>query len=248
MIFTEQTFNEYPNCGSSDKRFTSPRQVTDADPTLFKEFAWGNEEADRLQESLRPAPAGHAHAARRLRAGQEVSDARVLLRADVRHAPQLPAAGVRRPAAHGDVRERRLSRAAAGRRVRDRQAGHVRARLRDERREEGDRAGLRRPRAHRPAGTQLGRLPVVVHRHANRHVRGRRHRRAADGPDELLRDAVSLDRHDPGGDHGSGAGTDGRGRHAVEPSRSLREPVADPQRAEHQDAVHDPAGHGGHGR
>ena len=90
----------------------------------------GHEEADRLQEPQGPASAGDADAAGRLRAGQEVSDARVLLRAHVEHASQLPAAAVRRPAAHGDVREQRLSRAAAGRRLRDRQAGHVGARLR----------------------------------------------------------------------------------------------------------------------
>ncbi len=41
MIFTEQTFNEYPNYWLSDKKFTAPKQVTDADPALFKEFAWG---------------------------------------------------------------------------------------------------------------------------------------------------------------------------------------------------------------
>ncbi len=60
MIFTEQTFNEYPNYWLSDKKFTSPRQVTDADPTLFQEFAWGtkklidykNSKGQRLQATL----------------------------------------------------------------------------------------------------------------------------------------------------------------------------------------------------
>jgi dipeptidyl aminopeptidase/acylaminoacyl peptidase len=42
MIFTEQTFTEFPNYWLSDKRFTAPKQVTDADPTLLKEFAWGS--------------------------------------------------------------------------------------------------------------------------------------------------------------------------------------------------------------
>ncbi len=41
MIFVEQTFNEYPNLWLADKRFSAPKQVTDADPTLFKEFSWG---------------------------------------------------------------------------------------------------------------------------------------------------------------------------------------------------------------
>ena len=215
MIFTEQTFNEYPNYWLSDKQFTTPKQVTDADPTLFKEFAWGTKKLIDYKNRFRPASAGDADAAGRLRARQEISDARVLLRADVGHASQLPAAAVRRPAAHGDLREQRLPGAAAGRRLRDRQARHVGARLRHERGEEGDRAGLRRSGAHRPAGPQLGRLSVVVHRHADGHVRGGRHRRAADRPDELLRHALSVDRHDPAGHHGGGAGAHGRGRHAV---------------------------------
>ena len=49
----------------------------------------GLQEAHRLHEQQRPAAAGHAHAAGRLRARQAVSDARVLLRADVEHASQL---------------------------------------------------------------------------------------------------------------------------------------------------------------
>jgi dipeptidyl aminopeptidase/acylaminoacyl peptidase len=60
MIFTQTSFNEYPNYWVSDKRFTAPRQVTDADPTLFTEFAWGskklidytNSKGQRLQATL----------------------------------------------------------------------------------------------------------------------------------------------------------------------------------------------------
>ncbi len=100
---------------------------------------------------------------------------------------------VRRPPAHLDLREQRLPRVAARRGLRDWQAGHVGARLRHERGAEGDRSRLRRPRAHRPPGPQLGRLPVVVHRHADRHVRRRRHGRAADEPHELLRRAVQVE-------------------------------------------------------
>jgi dipeptidyl aminopeptidase/acylaminoacyl peptidase len=66
MVFTESTFNEYPNLWASDKKFTSPRQVTDVDPTLFKEFAWGskklidykNSKGQRLQATL-TLPAGY---------------------------------------------------------------------------------------------------------------------------------------------------------------------------------------------
>jgi dipeptidyl aminopeptidase/acylaminoacyl peptidase len=60
MMFTEQTFREYPNYWVSDRKFTSPRQVTDADPALLKEFAWGskmlvdykNSKGQRLQATL----------------------------------------------------------------------------------------------------------------------------------------------------------------------------------------------------
>jgi len=66
MIFTEQTFNEYPNYWLTDKQFTSPRQVTDAHPTIFQEFAWGtkklidytNSKGQRLQATL-TLPAGY---------------------------------------------------------------------------------------------------------------------------------------------------------------------------------------------
>ncbi len=66
VIFTEQTFNEYPNYWVADKRFTAPRQVTDAEPDLFKQFAWGskklvdykNSKGQRLQATL-TLPAGY---------------------------------------------------------------------------------------------------------------------------------------------------------------------------------------------
>ncbi|RPJ83508.1 MAG: S9 family peptidase, partial [Acidobacteria bacterium] len=66
VIFTQQTFNEYPNYWLSDKRFTAPRQMTDAAPELLKEFAWGskklidykNSRGQRLQATL-TLPAGY---------------------------------------------------------------------------------------------------------------------------------------------------------------------------------------------
>ena len=117
VIFTQQTFTEYPNYWVSTKEFGAPRQVTDADPDLLKQFAWGskklidytNSKGQRLQATL--------DAAGRLRARQAVPDARVLLRDHVEHAPQLPDSAVRRSAAHVDVREQWLSGAAAGRRL-----------------------------------------------------------------------------------------------------------------------------------
>ena len=40
VIFTEQTFREFPDYWVSDAKFSSPRQVTDADPQI-SEYAWG---------------------------------------------------------------------------------------------------------------------------------------------------------------------------------------------------------------
>ena len=66
MIFTQQTFTEFPNYWVADTRFNDPRQVTEADPTLLKEFAWGskklidytNSKGQRLQATL-TLPAGY---------------------------------------------------------------------------------------------------------------------------------------------------------------------------------------------
>jgi len=66
VVFTQQTFNEYPNYWVADKRFTAPRRVTDAAPDLFKQFAWGtktlidykNSRGQRLQATL-TLPAGY---------------------------------------------------------------------------------------------------------------------------------------------------------------------------------------------
>ena len=52
-------------------------------------------------------------------------------------------------------------------------------------------------------------------------------------------------RHGAAGNHGTRPGAHGRERDAVDCRRSLRTAVADLQRHEDQDAVHDPAGHGG---
>ena len=66
IIFTEQTFNEYPNYWVADKRFSNPKQVTDAQPDIFNNFAWGtkklidykNAKGQRLQATL-TLPAGY---------------------------------------------------------------------------------------------------------------------------------------------------------------------------------------------
>lgn len=66
VILTQQTFNEYPNYWVADKRLTSPRQVTDAMPDIFKDFAWGtktlvdfkNSRGVKLQATL-TLPAGY---------------------------------------------------------------------------------------------------------------------------------------------------------------------------------------------
>ncbi|MGH7688156.1 MAG: prolyl oligopeptidase family serine peptidase [Gemmatimonadaceae bacterium] len=41
VIFTEQTFREFPDYWVSDAKFASPRRVTDADPQIA-EYAWGS--------------------------------------------------------------------------------------------------------------------------------------------------------------------------------------------------------------
>ena len=66
IVFTQQTFNEFPNYWTADKRFHGAKQVTDAYPTVFKEFAWGskklieykNSRGQRLQGTL-TLPAGY---------------------------------------------------------------------------------------------------------------------------------------------------------------------------------------------
>ncbi len=59
VIFTEQTFREFPDYWASNAKFSSPRQVTDADPQI-SEYAWGrrilinyrNSHGQRLQGIL----------------------------------------------------------------------------------------------------------------------------------------------------------------------------------------------------
>lgn len=66
MVYTQSTFNQYPNYWLSDKRFGAPRQITDAMPEIFTEFAWGtkklvdykNSKGQRLQATL-TLPAGY---------------------------------------------------------------------------------------------------------------------------------------------------------------------------------------------
>ncbi len=65
MIYTEQTFNEFPDYWVSSTVFASPRKVTDANPQL-SEYAWGskvlidyrNSKGRRLQATL-TLPAGY---------------------------------------------------------------------------------------------------------------------------------------------------------------------------------------------
>jgi dipeptidyl aminopeptidase/acylaminoacyl peptidase len=65
VIFTEQTFNEFPDYWVSNSAFASPRKVTDANPIL-SEYAWGskvlidykNSKGQRLQGTL-TLPAGY---------------------------------------------------------------------------------------------------------------------------------------------------------------------------------------------
>ena len=145
MIFTEQTFQEFPDYWVSDATFASPRKITDANPQIA-DYAWGIARARRLHEQQGQEAAGDAHAAGRLPAGQEVSDARVHLRDAVEHASQFSMPVYDDRPHMSDVREQRLPRARARHRLRDRQAGIVGARLRDGGGEEGDRARLRRSR------------------------------------------------------------------------------------------------------
>ena len=65
VIFTEQTFQEFPDYWVSDSNFTSPRKVTDANPQIA-DYAWGsrtlvdftNSKGKRLQATL-TLPAGY---------------------------------------------------------------------------------------------------------------------------------------------------------------------------------------------
>lgn len=65
VMFTEQTFNEFPDFWVSDASFASARKVTDANP-IIKEYAWGskvlvdftNSKGKKLQGTL-TLPAGY---------------------------------------------------------------------------------------------------------------------------------------------------------------------------------------------
>jgi dipeptidyl aminopeptidase/acylaminoacyl peptidase len=65
LLFTEQTFNEFPDYWASTTTFASPRKVTDANPQL-NEYAWGskvlieytNSKGKKLQGTL-TLPAGY---------------------------------------------------------------------------------------------------------------------------------------------------------------------------------------------
>jgi dipeptidyl aminopeptidase/acylaminoacyl peptidase len=65
VIFTQQTFTEFPDFWATDASFASPRKITDANPFL-KEYAWGskilidftNSKGKKLQGTL-TLPAGY---------------------------------------------------------------------------------------------------------------------------------------------------------------------------------------------
>ncbi|MCC7195443.1 MAG: S9 family peptidase [Gemmatimonadaceae bacterium] len=65
VIYTEQTFEEFPDYWVSDTKFSSPKRVTDANP-FISEYAWGgkvlidykNSKGQRLQGTL-TLPAGY---------------------------------------------------------------------------------------------------------------------------------------------------------------------------------------------
>ncbi len=65
VMFTEQTFSEFPDYWVSDASFTSPKKITDANP-IIKEYAWGskvlidftNSKGKKLQGTL-TLPAGY---------------------------------------------------------------------------------------------------------------------------------------------------------------------------------------------
>jgi hypothetical protein len=175
IIYTQQSFDEFPDYWTSSTKFEAPRRVTDANPIL-KEFAWSP------KKILVDYTTSKGHKLQ----GTLMLPARGVLRDHVEHASQLLDAGIQQQSAAVDVREQRLSRVPARHRVRDRQAGHECGGLHDGGREEGDRAWLRRPEAHRLAWSQLERISVQLHRDADRHVRGRRHRCAADESPQLL--------------------------------------------------------------
>ena len=107
VMFTQQTFSEFPDYWVTDAAFTSPKKVTDANP-IIKEYAWGSTGLDRLYQQQRKKTSGDAHAPRWISARQEISDARVLLRDHVEHASHVLDADVRRPSADVHVREQRL--------------------------------------------------------------------------------------------------------------------------------------------
>ena len=190
MIFTQQTFTEFPNYWVRHARSRRRKQVTDADPDLLKEFAWGtkklidytNSKGQRLQATLT------------LPAGYEPGKKYPML---VYFYEMMSNTHHNFPIPPYDDRPHMSTYASNGYLVLQPDVVY-------EIGKPGTSAldcvgsavkkvielGYADPEAHRPAGTQLGRLPVVVHRHADRHVRRRRHRRAADEPHQLLRHAV----------------------------------------------------------
>ena len=172
-----------------------PRQITDGDPSLLKEFAWGskklidytNSKGQRLQATL-TLPAGYEPGRR-----YPMLVYFYELMSNTHHSFQVPPY---------DDRPHMSTYASNGYLVLQPdvvyEIGKPGTSALDcvgSAVKKGHRAWLRRSETRRPAGPQLGRISVVIHRDADRHVRRGRDRRAADGPHELLRHALSLDRH-----------------------------------------------------
>ena len=108
IIFTQQTFVEFPDYWVSDDRFRNPRKVTDANPQQA-EFAWSpgrvlidyvDDRGNELQATL-GLPAG-------LRGGQAVSHAGLLLRDHEPAPPLVSGPRLRRPTPHGHLRQQRV--------------------------------------------------------------------------------------------------------------------------------------------
>ena len=166
--------------GCRTRRFASPTKVTNANP-FIDEYAWGskmlvdfkNSKGQQLQGTL-TLPANY-------QPGKKYPMLVYFyeLLSNTHHT--LPDAGVRRPAALRRIRERRLSRLPAGHRLRNRQARQLGARLRDERREEGDRAwAIADPKHIGIQGHSWGGYETSYILTQTEHVRRGRDRRAAD--------------------------------------------------------------------
>ena len=151
ILFTEQDYNEFPDYWVSTTSFTSPKKVTDANPFL-KEYAWS---AGKVLIDYTTSKGHKLQGTLMLPAGYEPGKKYPMLvefyeiMSNTHHNFSIP--GYSNSPQTLDVREQWISRVPARHGVRDRQTRHVGRGLHDERGEEGDRAWLRRPEAHRAA-------------------------------------------------------------------------------------------------